>query len=135
MATYRHAICAALLLLSACSSHKLTTEVMQHQTLTTTDLSKLTQATMDLDVDVLIIDPVPADTHRIVGRIAKRIQTSQTQHAVQESTDTTKRRQTQEKQPNSVSHDDSMKQELKEFVVFCCILIFLVVFLRRKCIV
>ena len=129
----RHDILLCLLMLCSCaSSEKITTEEMTHITMSTADLTKLTDAELDLDIDLLVIQPAPADTTRIVGKIAKKLQATEKTQNVQTAIDTTKTHHKAQKVSKTHHENTSKTREIIEFVLFACIILFFAVFLHRK---
>ena len=128
----KHAILLCILLCSCASSEKVTTEEMAHLTMSTADLTKLTDAELDLDIDLLVIQPTPADTTRIVGKIAKKLQATEKTHHTQTAIDTTKTHHKAQKVSKTHHENTSKTREIIEFVLFACIIVFFAVFLRRK---
>lgn len=120
------------MLCSCASSEKVTTEEMAHLTMTTADLTKLTDAELDLDIDLLVIQQTPADTTRIVGKIAKRLQATEKTQSVQTAIDTTKTRHKAQNVPKTRHETTSNTREFIEFSIFACIIFLFAVFLRRK---
>lgn len=129
----RHDIILCLLMLCSCaSSEKVTTEEMSAVTMATADLTKLTDAELDLDIDLLVIQPTQADTTRIVGKIAKKLQATEKAHTVQVAMDTTKTRHEERKESKTHHENTSKTREIIELFLFACIIIIFAVFLRRK---
>ena len=129
----RHAILLCLLMLCSCaSSEKITTEEMAHLTMTSADLTKLTDAELDLDIDLLVIQPTPADTTRIVGKIAKKLQATEKAHHTQTTIDTTKTHHKAQKVSKTHHENTSSTREIIEFILFACVILFFAVFLHRK---
>lgn len=129
----RHTILLCLLMLCSCaSSEKVTTEEMTSLTMATADLTKLTDAELDLDIDLLVIQPTPADTTHIVGKIAKKLQATEKAHHTQTAIDTTKTHHKEQKVSKTHHESTSNTREIIEFVLFACIILFFAVFLHRK---
>lgn len=128
----KHAILLCMLLCSCASSEKITTEEMSHLTMSTADLTKLTDAELDLDIDLLVIQPAPADTTHIVGKIAKKLQATEKTQSVQTAIDTTKTRHKAQNVPKIHHETTSNTREFIEFSIFACIIFLFAVFLRRK---
>lgn len=105
---------------------------MTHLTMTSADLTKLTDAELDLDIDLLVIQPTPADTTRIVGKIAKKLQATEKTQSVQTAIDTTKTHHKAQKVSKTHHENTSNTREIIEFVLFACIILFFAVFLHRK---
>jgi len=128
----RYAILLCIMICSCTSSEKVTTEEMTSLTMATADLTKLTDAELDLDIDLLVIQPTPADTTRIVGKIAKKLQATEKAHHTQTAIDTTKTHHKAQKVSKTHNESTSNTREIIEFVLFACIILFFAVFLHRK---
>lgn len=129
----RQDILLCLLMLCSCaSSEKIATEEMSHLTMSSADLTKLTDAELDIDIDLLVIQPTPEDTTRIVGKIAKKLQATEKAHHTQTAMDTTKTHHKERKVSKTHHENTSNTREIIEFVLFACIILFFAVFLHRK---
>lgn len=105
---------------------------MSHLTMSSADITKLTDAELDIDIDLLVIQPTPADTTRIVGKIAKKLQATEKAHHTQTAIDTAKTQHEAKKVSKTHHENTSNTREIVEFVLFACIILIFVVILHRK---